>query len=235
MSKKSTKIIAAAGVVAGLGVAALPAMTFATAEVKGKVNITADVQDAIAMTIKGNGDGATTPVDVYNPTGANQNINGHDTTSATPYAGTETEAQLQASSSTLSILPNSENLTEATSQIKVWTNAIAGYHLSITAGADGVDLVRTGATATAGSYASEDKIEANATISAGTNHWGYKVNSGSFAAITTGDVTIHTTSAPAAGDTTDVTYGVSTLGAQNQGTYTGTVIYTATTNNPSGS
>lgn len=52
---KSTKIIAALGVVAGLGVAALPAFTFA-AETTGDVEVVVEVEPAIAMTITGNND-----------------------------------------------------------------------------------------------------------------------------------------------------------------------------------
>lgn len=53
---KTTKIIAALGVVAGLGVAALPAFTFAEGEpsVTGDVEVIVDVDAAIAMTIAGN-------------------------------------------------------------------------------------------------------------------------------------------------------------------------------------
>ena len=56
---KTTKIIAALGVVAGLGVAALPAFTYATETVTGDVEVQVEVQPAIAMTIAGNNDGAT--------------------------------------------------------------------------------------------------------------------------------------------------------------------------------
>lgn len=52
---KSTKIIAALGVVAGLGVAALPAFTYA-AETTGDVEVDVEVESAIAMTITGNND-----------------------------------------------------------------------------------------------------------------------------------------------------------------------------------
>ncbi|MBR5620954.1 hypothetical protein IKW75_00505 [Candidatus Saccharibacteria bacterium] len=55
---KTTKIIAALGVVAGLGVAALPAFTFAEGEpsVTGDVEVVVEVEPAIAMTITGNND-----------------------------------------------------------------------------------------------------------------------------------------------------------------------------------
>ena len=217
MSKKSTKIIAAAGVVAGLGVAALPALTFAES-VSGEVLLTASVTDAIAMEILGNGDGGTAGVNVFNPADAT-NINGHT-------GGTAQAATLQTSSSTASLLPNDINVDEATSEIKVWTNA-AGYSLAIKAGAGGTDLVLNGAS----TPTANQKLEANATLAAGQNHWAYKVGAeGSFTAVTTSDVVINTASTPVAGDTTNVTYGFSTLGTQEQGDYEGSVIYTATAN-----
>lgn len=52
---KTTKIIAALGVVAGLGVAALPAFTYATSTT-GDVQVVVEVDSAIAMTIAGNND-----------------------------------------------------------------------------------------------------------------------------------------------------------------------------------
>lgn len=55
---KTTKIIAALGVVAGLGVAALPAFTYAVDPISGDVEVQVEVQPAIAMTIAGNNDGA---------------------------------------------------------------------------------------------------------------------------------------------------------------------------------
>ena len=73
---KTTKIIAALGVVAGLGVAALPAFSYATSTVAGEVELSAEVNEAIAMTILGNGDGGTAGVDTYTPTGATT-IDGH--------------------------------------------------------------------------------------------------------------------------------------------------------------
>lgn len=53
---KTTKIIAALGVVAGLGVAALPAFTYAAETVTGDVEVDVEILPAIAMTITGNND-----------------------------------------------------------------------------------------------------------------------------------------------------------------------------------
>ncbi len=229
MSKKSTKIIAAAGVVAGLGVAALPAMTFATSTVKGQVNLTAEVNEAIAMTIKGNvaAEASTPGVDVFTPTGAST-IDGHA-------VGTVYDADnLQASSSYVSLLPNAADTTTATSEIKVYTNAIGGFFLTVEDADSETSLVRTGATQSGDplAYASTDIIEANATITAGQNHWAYKGGSvTNFAAITGTAATVYTQSAPTSGGATiNMTYGVSTSSDQSTGTYTDTIIYTATTN-----
>ena len=52
---KTTKIIAALGVAAGLGVAALPAFSYADS-VAGQVDVDVEVGSAIAMTIVGNND-----------------------------------------------------------------------------------------------------------------------------------------------------------------------------------
>lgn len=59
---KSTKIIAALGVAAGLGVAALPMATFADyvpQSVTGDVDVIVEIPEAIAMTITGNNDDAS--------------------------------------------------------------------------------------------------------------------------------------------------------------------------------
>ena len=55
---KTTKIVAALGIVAGLGVAALPAFTYAAQpqSVNGDVDLYVEVLPAIAMTITGNND-----------------------------------------------------------------------------------------------------------------------------------------------------------------------------------
>lgn len=76
---KSTKIIAALGVVAGLGVAALPAFSYATQtpqSVDGNVELYVEVQPAISMTISGNNDDG----DYYT-------ITSYEYTIVTPQAG----------------------------------------------------------------------------------------------------------------------------------------------------
>ncbi|MBO7720499.1 hypothetical protein J6S35_02580 [Candidatus Saccharibacteria bacterium] len=61
---KTTKIIAALGVVASLGVAALPAFTYATSTT-GDVQVVVEVDSAIAMTIEGNNDSGSHKPESY--------------------------------------------------------------------------------------------------------------------------------------------------------------------------
>ena len=264
---KTTKIIAALGVVAGLGVAALPAFSYATSTVAGQVNISAEVQEAIAMTIQGNyddpltnyisvgvlaqgipvtgyytydeaesryvaasgnADGTTeyfkqsaTAVDVYTPNGAST-IDGHAVgVLYDPLA-------LQTSSSYVSLLPNDANTQTATSEITVYTNAASGFHLSVKDADSTTALTHTDGTST---------IPAGTNITAGNAAWGYKVNDAEgFTAITANDVQIYNQSTPTGsgqthGQAINVTYGVSTASDQKTGTYSDTIIYTATTNN----
>ncbi len=98
---KTTKIVAALGIVAGLGVAALPAFTFATqvpASTTGEVDVVVEVQPAIAMTITGNNDdashyGTITYTAVENPTG-NPQAQGWYVSDGTSYTlTTDTEVQ----------------------------------------------------------------------------------------------------------------------------------------------
>ncbi len=213
---KSTKVIAALGVVAGLGVAALPAFTYAASSVAGEVELSVNVDEAIAMTIKGNAEQAA-GVDVYTPTGATT-IDGH--TVGSLYDSTS----LESSSSSAALLPNAADTTTATSQIKVYTNAAGGFTLSVKDADTNTALVHdTDSTKT---------IPAGATITAGTAAWGYKGGSvTNFAAIAATDATVYSQNAPTSGGATiDMTYGVSTASDQATGTYTDTIIYTATTN-----
>ena len=214
---KTTKIIAALGVAAGLGVAALPAASFAASTVAGEVNVSADVNEAIAMTITGNGDSTGQGVDVFTPSNATT-IDGHS-------GGTAYDPEnLQSSSSTVSLLPNAADTTTATSTIKVYTNAAGGFTLSVKDADSNTALVN-------GSDSSAT-IPAGATITPGTAAWGYKGGSVTdFAAISATDETVYTQSTPTSGgQTINMVYGVSTASDQKTGTYSDTIIYTATTN-----
>ena len=217
MSKKSTKIIAAAGVVAGLGVAALPALTFATQQTTtGQVTLTADVESAIAMTIHGNGDGdGVNGVDSFSPAGvASGDVAGHPTP-ATSNTG--------PSSSTVSLLPNAADTTTATSDITVYTNA-SGYTLSVQDADDNNALTKTGASIPA--------VSTTNTLEAGHSAWGYKVSGGSaWLAVPTTDDDPASITPAASGTAINIIYGVSTSASQATGTYTDTIVYTAMTAN----
>ena len=229
MSKKSTKIIAAAGVVAGLGVAALPAMTFAAAEVAGQVQLDVEVQPAIAMTIEGNNDATLGGVDTYSPDTAGVYIGSYSTDGKTPYDSTN----LQTSGSSTSLLPNAkvdgawgQGENNFGSLITVYTNA-SGYTLTVQ-DADDDNALEDGAKT----------IPAGTTISAGTSAWAFKGGSiSSYTAVPVDDgetnpVTVKTGSGATllTGDATTVLYGVSTSANQATGNYTDTIVYTATTN-----
>ena len=215
---KTTKIIAALGVVAGLGVAALPAFTYATQQtVAGDVQLSVDVSEAIAMTIKGNEE-STPAVDVFNPDNAST-IDGHS--GGTAYDS----SKHQQSSSHTTLLPNAADTSTMTSEIKVYTNAAAGFTLTVN-DADST-LALTGSNG--------GTIAAGTSITAGTANWAYKGGSVSnWAAITASPVEVYSQNAPTSGGATiNMTYGVSTASDQPTGTYTDTIVYTATTNNGS--
>ncbi|MBR2864028.1 hypothetical protein IKE88_00565 [Candidatus Saccharibacteria bacterium] len=237
MSKKSTKIIAAAGVVAGLGVAALPAMTFAanSQSVTGEADIYAQVNPAIAMTITGNNDnnghvaGGYGAVDVFNPSGAaSSNIGGH----ATPSTPTTV-----ASSSWIDLLPNASahgsDGNGFKSTITVFTND-TGFTLNISGeGANDAlaAMVKEGSSAT---------IAANGIVKAGAAGWGYAVDTPVTTdatgetpnyAVAAAEIKDGTGPTTAGGDVTTVYYGVSAASSQETGLYKATVTYTATTDN----
>ncbi len=233
MSKKSTKIIAVAGVVAGLGVAALPALTFAAESVSGSVDLYAEVVPAIAMTITGNNDNnshygsGNGAVDVFNPATAASSVIDTHTTPAT--------ATTVASSSWISLLPNAvangNDTNGFKSTINVYTNAHSGYTLKVKDADATLALTKVGSTETIAALA------ADGSLSAGTPAWGYKVDTAStdgtgYKAITAADVDVKTKATPTSGgEETIVYYGVATAATQATGVYTDTITYTATTNN----
>lgn len=263
---KTTKIIAALGVVAGLGVAALPAFTFADGpSVQGDVELNVEVSPAIAMTITGNNDAhatdaiqytAVTPVGTEDPsdegwyewstaTGAfvetadTSVVEGKkyyeqstDTTGVdvfAPYSagagsvdGHAEAFKIGPSSSTLSILPNSVGT--MTSTVTVYTNNHAGYKLTVKDSDTTTALTST-----------ESSIPASATTTAGTAGWSIAGGDLEASAIVSSEaaqplVVKNTNSKTSGGDATTMTYTVATASAQETGTYTDTITYTATCN-----
>lgn len=193
---KSTKIIAALGVVAGLGVAALPMASYAATAgqtISGNVAVGASVNDAIAMTITGNNDNGSkkaltadqlkayinhelqdgeefklSSVDVYNPVGA--------TTIGNWSKGTDSIANydLKVSSSWASLLPNAvvhggytTGYEDFKSTITVYTNANEGYKLTVKDADDTLALTQIVSSGTPAT------INAGTGVAAGTSAWGY--------------------------------------------------------------
>lgn len=229
---KTTKVIAALGVVAGLGVAALPAFTYA-AQVSGNADVIVEVGDAIAMSIVGNQDGVQDSGynNVKIKSAEINNIAGVDVTSyVTTGAAT--------SGSKVSMLPNSvinggfgaADAQGFKSTINVYTNANA-YNLTINDADSTLALVNqsdSSATIPAGT-----ESEGSFSLVAGTPAWGYKVDAATesadgYKAITASPVEIKY----AANDATQtvVNYGVATSSTQKTGIYKDTIVYTATTN-----
>ena len=231
---KTTKIIAALGVVAGLGVAALPAFTYAQASVTGTADVLVDVQPAIAMTIEGNNDTATGygVAKAKNP----GSINALDTLTSTDLASFSDTNATTVSSSIASLLPNSSvhggtttGATDFKSTITVYTNSVSGYNLGISAL---TNLVQQGVSGT------PEAIAPSTIVKAGTSAWGYAVNTPVAAdsdgetpnyAIAANTAIDHLDTKTTNGHATNVYYGVSTSPDQATGTYKSTVTYTATT------
>lgn len=234
---KTTKVIAALGVVAGLGVAALPAFTYAAENVTGNVDLRVDVVPAIAMTITGNNDdnshggSGNGAVDVFNPaSAASSSIDGHPTP-ATPTT--------VASSSWASMLPNAvvngDDTNGFKSTINVYTNAHTGYTLNVK-DADST-LALTGSNGGTIAAGVPESGETTFDLSAGTAAWGYVIGTASttgagYTPISDTDAQVKTRATKTSGgEQTVVYYGVATAADQATGTYTDTITYTATTNN----
>ena len=243
---KTTKIIAALGVVAGLGVAALPAFTYADtyvpASVNGNADVYVEVEPAIAMTITGNNDdnshagaaSSNAAVAVKNPS-TMTTINGVDVSSF------EDTTATKASSSFTKLLPNSsvhgnDGASSGTdngfySTITVHTNSVNGYNLGISA-----------LTALVNQTDNTKTIAANGIVKAGLSGWGYAKSVQTDA---TGDTPTanyltaantalfysDTKTADTTGDVNKVFYGVSTAPNEATGVYKSTITYTATTKN----
>ncbi|MBP3899331.1 hypothetical protein J6D24_00790 [Candidatus Saccharibacteria bacterium] len=251
---KTTKVIAALGVVAGLGVAALPAFTYAQTSISGGVNVKAIVDEAIAMTITGNEDttwqtSAETPVSVtgdsvYAPAGVTT-LNTYNAANGEVFVN-GTTAVRYASGSYTNILPNSvknggTDDADFKSTISVWTNSANGYDLTV------IDQDTSNALSNGESGTAADTIAAvdnNGALVAGATNgaWGIKVGTtstdgtGYSAVPVSGGSALNIKNNGAAfadGEQTVVYYGVATKAAQKTGTYTDQIIYTATTKNGS--
>ena len=224
MSKKSTKIIAVAGVVAGLGVAALPALTFARS-VDGAVKLEAEVLPSIAMTIVSNSDNSAVH---YNddPEGS---ATGYGITGTRYTKDSESGEFTNWSSATTSLLPNDTDDT-MNSIVTVYTNNAAGYTLVVKDEDEDNSLRKDSSNNIAAI------VTPSATLTPGSAAWGIKGGDlgTTYTAIPASTATDALTlkangSAAGAGEATTFTYGVATAATQATGTYEDVIVYTATT------
>ena len=201
---KTNKAILGFGIVAALGVAALPLASYATS-VSGDVELSVEVGSAIAMDIISSGDNG-----VSGFTGGNVDEYG-----LTAVAGP---------SSASAVLKPSATNTSMNSKITVYTNATS-YDLSVAPKTQSV----TALISENGSIPAIAEAEGAALV-AGTAAWGYNTDGGNtFYGLTNGGTTIADDIA-VSGSTTTVTYGVATAADQAQGIYKNTLVYTATAN-----
>ncbi len=233
---KSTKIIAALGVVAGLGVAALPLSSYATeGEVSGNVTISATITDSIAMRIQSNSDSTNANaqsgygVVQYNP--SSMQNSGDPTATTGP------------SLASVSLAANTYNYDTLYSDIEVRSNT--GYFKVTLQDADTTNTL-DGASASIPAVSTESAQPGgdptpSGTLSQYTAGWGYHVGavaeqdaaSAVWNAVPTSnaasaDTIVEHTASNWGGTATKVVYGVAT-GQTATGTYTDTVVYTATT------
>ena len=242
---KSSKIITGLGLVAALGIAIVPASSFATDPyVNGQVEVDVEVLPAIAMTITGNNDNnaANITSGAYTA-GTYQAVDNYD------HDGGETETETGSvmnhasahitgvSSSYASLLPNNkvdgafgDGANGFGSTITVYTNDSDGYTLTL----------KDADTTTALTNEDGETIAAGTTITAGTSNWAYKimvqdgtdVASPVYAAIaastaTAAQITQTDDATTTAGSVSKVAYGVSTKSDQKTGIYADTIVYTA--------
>ena len=121
------KAIAALGVVAGLGLAALPAFSYATTEVSGNVNVQVEINPAIAMRIHSNADQTCTDDD-ENPetpdtcTDEYGFIGYNPATAKGPSDAAATPAGIASQATGLSLSANQADTTTLHSSIEVRSN-----------------------------------------------------------------------------------------------------------------
>jgi len=225
---KTTKIIAALGVVAGLGVAALPLSSYA-ATVSGNVNVSAQVTDSIAMRIMSNADNSNYAVFKINPEGtgaAGETDTGNAVSQATGLEMAGNKFDYATLYSNISVRSNTGTYTltvidaDTSNNLDLATPSATANEFIPSVEGDNQGLVRT--TAGWGFYAgtiadaaaadgniwnevptSDAQGGAKTVVAAGTN------TPGSFST----DTTVH--------------YGVAS-GATKTGTYSDTIVYTAT-------
>ncbi len=206
-----TKAIAVLGVVAGLGVAALPLSSYAVTVIDGEAPAEGAVEGA---TYDGTKDGKV-------ETGVGVMLKVED------------ELTIEADKSTTDKVDLSADGHTGNVTLTVVTNNQKGYNLTIKgSGANPLTLKSENddeITAGTGTFA------APAALSTTVSEWGYRLASfeaDKYAGVTTNDVEIKSTTTPTgnSGDETVVTFGASIKDGQPAGTYNGEVTFTATNN-----
>ena len=196
---KSTKIIAALGVIAGLGVAALPMASYAANT--GDVKVQIEVGSTISMTID-NTDASTTPV---NKTKAMNN--------------NETDSSLTAA---IRVTTNSSD--GYILEVKDKAGDGAALAAETSGNTDSIPAFSTKQTtlssANAGWGMQAANTNANATVA--------DAFSGGYGGVTNSDQTVVTVTGTADNDLTTVTYGIATKSDQVADTYSNIITYTAT-------
>lgn len=222
---KTTNLLVALGVVAGLGVAALPLSSYAVTGTE----TTPDSYDT------DNND------DTVDRLGVQVEIKDYISIEA-PITDTESGDNFVKIAGVI----NNGDIQSESTDVNVKTNASAGYTVSITAAGYGDDktaLVAFEADGTTQDAANTDKFEAGAPT-VGESKWGYKVSkaesaanvtiesaAADYAGVTTGNVQIvtGTTKTADAGDTFTITFGATASASMNPGVYKGGVKLTAAT------
>ena len=219
--KNSTNLLVAAGSVVTIGLAALPlyniSATTGRVSVSGNTEIYVQVLPAISMTIEGTHDDHAGCGKVSRYTDALGNSSG--------VVDTYDEiSNNNTSCSKITMLPNSFDT--SSSRVNVYTNNTAGYKLSVSA-AGSTDLTHVedrNYTIPTGSLTSE---------AGGQGKWAYKTDGGivnDWSEMHANPTVIRTRGTKTSGgEETNITYGVSTAPDQASGTYTTTLVYTATT------
>lgn len=200
---KSTKIIAALGVAAGLGIASLPAgaifaqddlipFDYTTAE-SDDVNVTVrlTVGEALAIATE----------------------------------GTECEATVNGDDFTIKSAGN------CSQKVAGGTNALYGFTLYVEDEDSDTDLVRTGATTANGRIEAVDGGlgDVSGTWTAGWNLTGGALNQAAIAGAGSGQIVMRTNNAHDA--QISMTYNVATKEAQEQGEYSDVIVYSIEKNN----
>ncbi|MBQ3306206.1 hypothetical protein IJH02_02110, partial [Candidatus Saccharibacteria bacterium] len=237
--KNTRKNLMTAGLTASLGLSAFAAAVmapgaFAATSTNGNTRVEMEVATSIAMKIVSPND---TDPDCLAESGVTYGVvnryaysNGEGGKVVDTFDGREgqkDEINTNTSCAKLNMTPNTFDSTY--SDVTVYTNSGTGYAISVQPVGGSAALLNVNdntSTIPAGVL-----VENNGTVSGGQNLWSYKTDNGiqqTWSAMGTSATTIKSyDTETSGGETTRVTYGVST-GNNATGTYVGSLTYTAT-------